>query len=763
MRSWSPLVAALALLSACGGETGSTPSNSAGTQQAAAPSPISQRLYIAGYDSNTVVVVDIPSHEVVHTISVGKWPHGLAATPDGRFLWVAASLDGALQKIDTARDEVVKSYKLIPGVQELAVSPDGRMVYTGLFMNSCYDVFDSQLEKVVAQIPVNGNPHNATRGGRDPRYVYLVPRSMDPAEARRSGYGEVHRCDGSMNTHFVENKSIYALNMQTNTVDAVIPVGAPPRPTVSNADGTRLYANIDGLVGFVVVDTARRQVIERVEHPLTNEERAMQSRSHGIAITPDDKEVWSVSTLHGVLFAYDATVTPARMIARIPLGERGNPEWVCFSPDGKFGYVSLPSTDQIAVIDVASHSLIKMIQLPGGTKPKTIEAVAVPRALTTRAESLPMSERSKRSNRISAEKDAIAPGLAPSSLGLTYAQTIKSGHVVTLLVAAYQGGTIEAIDLTALGAAADLDVFDASQTVGQERLIAALSEDGLRARYSVSDLLPSSAMYDRHLATGTNFPEHAKETGSSGVFNFPKFGMPTPAHTRLVVHGGTLMDYEVEICVRFDRDIRTTADFEAARKGFFLCGDFTDRAALLRLIDPKNVASGRGFSDAKSGPGYFPTGPFLVIPNDWRQFVRAERIVTRVNGAVRQDARGGEMILDFEALVTKALTNGGGGRYTYQGKDVPLTENNTIARGSALMSGTSEGVIFMPPALGDKIGGAMVHIFRGRFLSGKSLIESVLNRFIDKELEAGRYLKVADRVEHLSSNMGALEVELVAP
>nr|WP_283816411.1 cytochrome D1 domain-containing protein [Bradyrhizobium liaoningense] len=340
--------------------------------------PVRSKLYITANAGKTVLVVDIDKQEVVRTIGVGRMPHGFAATPDGRFLWVAASLDGTLQKIDTVRDEVVGSYALTPGVQELAVSPDGRMIYTGLFMNSCYDVFDSQLEKVVAQIPVNGNPHNATRGSRDQRYVYLVPRSMDPAEARRSGYGEVHRCDGSLNTNFTENDSIYALNIQTNNVDAVIPVGAPPRPTVSNADGTRLYANIDGLIGFVVVDTAKRQVIARVEHPLTDEERSMPSRSHGIGITPDDREVWSVSTLHGVLFAYDATVEPARLVARIPLTERGHPEWVCFSPDGKFGYVSLPDTDQIAVVDVASHKLLKLIQLPKGTKPKTIEAVAVP-------------------------------------------------------------------------------------------------------------------------------------------------------------------------------------------------------------------------------------------------------------------------------------------------------------------------------------------------------------------------------------------------
>ncbi|WP_326914661.1 fumarylacetoacetate hydrolase family protein [Sphingopyxis chilensis] len=379
---------------------------------------------------------------------------------------------------------------------------------------------------------------------------------------------------------------------------------------------------------------------------------------------------------------------------------------------------------------------------------------------------LPLSaDRSTRSNQISPEAKPIAPRLAPASVAFTLAQTVNdAGETVTLLVTTYEGGdTIEAIDLTTEGAPAGADIFDAIAAVGDDKLHALQMAGGSQSRYALGNLLPSGAMTDRHLATGTNFAEHAKEAGSNTVFNFPKFGKPSPARTTLVVHPGTLMDYEVEISVRFDRDVASLADFEAARKGFFLCGDFTDRATLLREIDPQNVPSGRGFSDAKSGPDYFPTGPFLVVPHDWRAFVKDERIVTRVNGTVKQDARGSAMILDFEALVAKALTNGGGGNYTYKGSKVPLLEQDTIPRGAAVMSGTSEGVLFMPPMPEDKKGGIIDHILLGRFLRGKSPFFSVINRFVRNELKAGRYMKVGDTVEHLSSTMGALVVRLVAP
>jgi 2-keto-4-pentenoate hydratase/2-oxohepta-3-ene-1,7-dioic acid hydratase in catechol pathway len=130
--------------------------------------------------------------------------------------------------------------------------------------------------------------------------------------------------------------------------------------------------------------------------------------------------------------------------------------------------------------------------------------------------------------------------------------------------------------------------------VGTTGLEAALRSAD-RRELAIKDLLPAAGGGVRHLATGTNFREHAKEAGIDTVFNFPKFGPATPARSTVKLRPGALLDYEVEICARFDRDIRSLADFDAARKGFFLCGDFTDRARLLRLIDlfPHGAFPGR--------------------------------------------------------------------------------------------------------------------------------------------------------------------------
>lgn len=369
---------------------------------------------------------------------------------------------------------------------------------------------------------------------------------------------------------------------------------------------------------------------------------------------------------------------------------------------------------------------------------------------------------SERSNPVTLEAEPLVPKVAPPEQALTFAQVRNAeGKVATLLVTGLEGQDVRAIDLTGLGAPLDADVFDVITAVGDARLASALKDGTPATAYPLATLLPSGAVANRHLASGTNFPEHAKETSSSEVFNFPKFGPPGPPVSTVALNPGVLLDYEVEVCVRFDRDLRSAADFDAARKAFFLCGDFTDRAKLMRLVDPKHVTSGLGFSDAKSGPDFFPTGPFVVVPKDWKAFVKDERILTKINGKTRQDARAGQMSLDFRQLLEKALTNGGGGHYNYKGKPETLLVNNTLQRGAALMSGTPEGVIFMPPTKGQIAAGVTSWVFTGPMFRGEPTGKSVVETFIASETKAGRYLKVGDVVEHASSSMGQLRVNVV--
>lgn len=364
-------------------------------------------------------------------------------------------------------------------------------------------------------------------------------------------------------------------------------------------------------------------------------------------------------------------------------------------------------------------------------------------------------------NRPTAEATTLSGGVLPPETALTLAQTREAdGRVRTLAVVRQVDDWVQAVDLTPLGAPPDVDALEALAAVDPARLAAALASPTIGRAYGLRTLLSAGGTGDRHLASGTNFPEHAEETALASVFNFPKFGAASGPYATVRNRPGDILDYEVEICLRMDRDVRSLADFDAARKGFFLCGDFSERATMLRLLDPKNVVSGKGFSDAKSRSDFYPTGPFLVVPGDWRRFVKAERIVTRVNDKVRQDARGAEMILDFRALTDKALREHAK-PFAYRGEAVTLLAGPVVPKGMAVMSGTPEGVIFAPPRAGDIARGVAGYVFTGGWLRGEDPMQAVTRAYARHELASGRYLGAGDTVRHESSSMGSLQVGVV--
>ena len=104
------------------------------------------------------------------------------------------------------------------------------------------------------------------------------------------------------------------------------------------------------------------------------EKREFPSRSHGIGVTPDGKEVWTCDINHELTAVFDVTTEPPKQIALIPT--RGHPYWLTFSPDGKYCYVSNTSADMVQVVDIATHQTVKWIDV--GKSPKRILAVTVP-------------------------------------------------------------------------------------------------------------------------------------------------------------------------------------------------------------------------------------------------------------------------------------------------------------------------------------------------------------------------------------------------
>lgn len=326
-----------------------------------------QKLYILNSGGEDVSVVDVATQKVVRTINVGAGPHGIATTKRQDVLYVATEGDRTLSVIDTVRDEVMARYPILGGrPNEIEVTSDGRWVYVAALADGVYEVFDTAERKIVARIPTDGYPHNVVVSPDD-RFMYLSPynRGDDSAEdAAAEG----------LPTSL--NRKIYIVETATHSVVGTIPLGDAPRPLTLSGDGTKLYVNTDHLLGFVVIDVPGRAVLHRVRYDLTKKEQSKPRRSHGIGLSPDQREVWSTDTKHRVVHVFDATREPPVQTARVPTGKK--PYWVTFTPDGKTVYVANAGDDTVSVIDAGAKRERTRIAVGKDKVPKRILVVTPP-------------------------------------------------------------------------------------------------------------------------------------------------------------------------------------------------------------------------------------------------------------------------------------------------------------------------------------------------------------------------------------------------
>lgn len=332
-----------------------------------------QKLYVLWSAKDSVSAIDVATHDILTTIEVGELPHGIASPASQELLYVSAEGADLLTVVDTRSDEVVARYPVGGRPNEIDVTSDGRFVYIPALADGTYEVFDTETEAVVARIPTDGFPHNVVISPDD-RWAYLSPMDRGGVEVDRERLEAL-----GLPTSF--NEKIYVVDAVRHEVVATVPLADAPRPIALHPSGDRLFANRDGLLGFEVIDLEARRVVATAHFELTREERATPSRSHGIGVTPDGREVWSTDINNRVVHVFDVSGEEPRHVARLPTG--ATPTWLTVTPDGATVYVANAGDDTISVYDVASKSERGLIRMPEGSAPKRMLVVDVPASTAT--------------------------------------------------------------------------------------------------------------------------------------------------------------------------------------------------------------------------------------------------------------------------------------------------------------------------------------------------------------------------------------------
>src|SRR5690606_29508988 len=106
------------------------------------------------------------------------------------------------------------------------------------------------------------------------------------------------------------------------------PFSEPVRPFTVNGAQTLCFVNVNGLLGFEVGDLVSGKMLCRVE--VEGYEQGPIKRhgcpSHGVGLTPDEREVWVCDAANERMHVFDATVMPPKQLASVKLREQ--PGWV---------------------------------------------------------------------------------------------------------------------------------------------------------------------------------------------------------------------------------------------------------------------------------------------------------------------------------------------------------------------------------------------------------------------------------------------------
>lgn len=318
---------------------------------AESPAPGTQRqLWITNAYGDDVHVYEVGTWKLLNRIVVGSHPHGISATADGRSVQISLEVPkGELLWIDTRTLKITARLAIGGKPNAHEATPDGKWIYVPNRDGGFWWVVDGEKKKVVKTIKTGGGPHN-TRISADGKHMYLSPQGP-PHAATIVDIPSGHKVIGTL------------------------PFSEALRPSAISGDETRFFQNVNGLIGFEVVDIPSRKLIKRISHGIESKfPLDPDSRSHGIEVRPDQKEVWSSYLKGGMVYAHDMTKPDYPELARIQLP--GHVYWIRFNPDSRYAYVSLPNVGLVAVVDTQTRALV--VLLKAGDTPKRTLVVDVP-------------------------------------------------------------------------------------------------------------------------------------------------------------------------------------------------------------------------------------------------------------------------------------------------------------------------------------------------------------------------------------------------
>jgi len=278
-------------------------------------------------DDDALSVIDSTTYKEVSRTHIGRGPHHLVQTPDGRTLVIAMSGSNELVLIDRVTGIETKRIAASDPYQ-IGFSPDGKWLVAASLRLDRIDIYDGKTYQLVHRLPASTMPSHIAYS-RDSSTVFVTLQ----------GTG-----------------SVVSIDLVSGKVNWTKPVGPTPAGIVTRPGGT-LLVGVMGSNYVAEMDPASGDVTRKI---------TTGNGAHNFLAAPDGKTLYVTNRVAGTISALDADTLAIRSTIQAP----GGPDDMAMSPNGQELWVTGRWRAWVDVIELASGSL--KTSVPVGRSPHGI-------------------------------------------------------------------------------------------------------------------------------------------------------------------------------------------------------------------------------------------------------------------------------------------------------------------------------------------------------------------------------------------------------
>ena len=286
-------------------------------------------LFATSLSTGTVHVFQgrVPDLQRVRTIAVGREPHNLAISPDGRWVATGNRRSGAVSLIDAATLTEAARIRVGRQPHDVVFSGDSRSLFVGQEQETFVTVIDVAGRAVRETLPIGRAQHDLalTPDGRE-LWFTVTNRPYTPGDRR-----------------------VGVMDLATKQV-TLVDTGANAHDVILGPDGRAAWVTNSGFIDrpddrMHVLDVATRRVLEVLtvgRYPFHAPKRGRD----GNYVPPTSPEMWFSD--HGQRAVVAVSLADRRVTASVPVGAQ--PFHVTMTPLGVL-FVANEASNTITIVD----------------------------------------------------------------------------------------------------------------------------------------------------------------------------------------------------------------------------------------------------------------------------------------------------------------------------------------------------------------------------------------------------------------------------